>query len=179
MAKRLRRRNSGDDGCQADVCQSRWLQSAVNQERRERGIEMPTVMVTNCPAIAFTLRVSAKSRLLNKEYRELRIWRLRRGLEFAACRRHLTGDQVAKLICHITWSCVLRRLALSLINAGYRFGRAFGPRSGRVWPAVAQEFKWIASFLPLLTCNLASPWSPWIHATDASGGARGGYGSQM
>ena len=30
----------------------------------------PTVMVTNCPAIAFTLRVSAKARLLNKRYSE-------------------------------------------------------------------------------------------------------------
>ena len=36
------------------------LQSAVN--------EKPTVMVTNCPAIAFTLRDSAKARLLNKRY---------------------------------------------------------------------------------------------------------------
>ena len=26
----------GDDRCQADVCQSRWLQSAVNQERQKR-----------------------------------------------------------------------------------------------------------------------------------------------
>ena len=32
--------------------------------------EKPTVMVTNCPAIAFTLRVSAKARLLNKRYPE-------------------------------------------------------------------------------------------------------------
>ena len=39
MAVRLRRINSGDDGCQADVCQSRWSHSAVNRERRERGIE--------------------------------------------------------------------------------------------------------------------------------------------
>ena len=28
------------------------------------------MMVTNCPAIAFTLRVSAKARLLNKRYRK-------------------------------------------------------------------------------------------------------------
>ena len=33
-------------------------------------IEKPTVMITNCPAIAFTLRVSAKARLLNKRYSE-------------------------------------------------------------------------------------------------------------
>ena len=98
------------------------------------------------------------------------IWRLRHGLEFAACQKQLTGDQVAKLIGHITWSCLLRRPALSLINAGYRYARTFGPGSGRLWSAVAQEFKWIASLLPLLTCSLASPWSPWVYATDASGG---------
>ena len=32
--------------------------------------EKPTVMVTNCPAIPFTSRVSAKARLLNKRYSE-------------------------------------------------------------------------------------------------------------
>ena len=32
--------------------------------------EKPTVMVTNCPAIAFTLEVSAKARLQNKRYSE-------------------------------------------------------------------------------------------------------------
>ena len=31
-----------------------------------------------------------------------RIWRLRRGLEYAARQRHLTGDPVVKLIGHIT-----------------------------------------------------------------------------
>ena len=105
-----------------------------------------------------------------------RIWQLRRGLKYAARQRHVTGDQLAKLIGHITLSCLLRRLALSLVNAGYRFARTFGPRSGRMWPAVAQELRWIASLLPLLTCNLASPWSPWVYATDASGGEHEGYG---
>ena len=32
--------------------------------------EKPTVMVTNCPGLAFTLRVSAKDRFLNKRYSE-------------------------------------------------------------------------------------------------------------
>ena len=67
-----------------------------------------------------------------------RIWRLRHGLKFAARQKQLTGDQVAKLIGHIIWSCLLRRPALSLINAGYRFARTFGPRSGRLWPVVVQ-----------------------------------------
>ena len=106
-----------------------------------------------------------------------RIWRLRRGLEYAARQKHLAGDQVAKLIGHVTWSCLLRRRALSLVNARYRFTRTFGPRNERVWPTVAQKFRWIASLLPVLTFNLASPSSPcMVHATDASGGAQGGYG---
>ena len=83
---------------------------------------------------------------------------------------------MAKLIGHITWSCLLSRPALSLINAGYRFARTFGPRSGRLWPAVAEEFRWIASLLPLFTCNRASPRSQWVYASEASGRARGGYG---
>ena len=82
-----------------------------------------------------------------------RIWRLRRGLAQAARQIHLTGDQVAKFTGHITWSCKLRRPALSLINAGYRLHVSLEPRSGRLWPAVAQEFRWIASLLPLLSQN--------------------------
>ena len=70
-----------------------------------------------------------------------RNWRLRHDREFAASQKQLTGVQVAKIFGHITWSCLLRRPALSLINAGYRFTRTFRPRSGRVWPAAAQEFR--------------------------------------
>ena len=40
-------------------------------------------------------------------------------------------------------TCVLRCPDLSLINVGYRFARTLGPRSGRLWPVVAQEFRWI------------------------------------
>ena len=47
-----------------------------------------------------------------------RIWRLWTLLRI---KKILTSDQVAKLIGHTTWSCLLRRLALSLINAGYHF----------------------------------------------------------
>ena len=90
--------------------------------------------------------------------------------------KQLAGDQVAKLVGHITCSCLLRRPALSLINGEYGFARTFGPRSGRLRPAIAQEFKWIASLLPLLTCKLATPWSPWVCAADASGRAHGSYG---
>ena len=62
MAETLRRRNSGDDSCQADVCQSRQFAVCSERETHSDG--------TNCPDIAFTFRVSAKARLLNKRYSE-------------------------------------------------------------------------------------------------------------
>ena len=43
---------------------------SITKERNVELNEKPTVMGTNCPAIAFTLRVSAKARLLNKRYTE-------------------------------------------------------------------------------------------------------------
>ena len=138
------------------------------------GLQCSEVEAGTSKKVFTGLQLDHKTAVLSLE--ASRIWRLRHGLEFAARQRHLTGDQVAKLIEHITGICLLRRPALSLINVGYRFTRTFGPRSGRVWPAIAQEFRCIASLLPLLTFNLASPWSPWVHATDVSGGARGGYG---
>ena len=113
---------------------------------------------------------------LNHQTRLLSLEASRLGLEFAARQSLLTGDQVVKLIGYVTWSCLLRRSALSLINARYRFVRTFEPRNGRVWPVVAQEFRWVAALPPLLNCSPVSAWSPWVYVTDASGGLRRGYG---
>ena len=147
---------------------------AVKATLDAAGLQCSEIEADTSRQVFTGLQLDHESWILSPE--DSRIWRLRHGLEFAACQKQLTGDQVAKLFGPITWGCLLRRPALSLINGGYRFARTFGPRSGRLWPAGAQEFKWIASLLPLLTCNLASPWSPWVYATDASGGARGSYG---
>ena len=63
MAERLRRRNSGDDRCQADVSQS------VSQGSCSlSSIEKPTVMVTNCPGIAFALNKRYPKQLERNEH---------------------------------------------------------------------------------------------------------------
>ena len=113
------------------------------------GLQCSEVEADTSKQVFTGLQLYHKTGVLSQE--ASRIWRLQRGLEYAARQRHLTEDQVAKLIGHITWGSLLRRPALSLINAGYRFARTSGPRSGRVWNAVAQEFCWIASSLPLFT----------------------------
>ena len=147
---------------------------AVNVTLDAAGLQCSEVQADTSKQVITGLQLDHKTGVLSLEASP--IWRVRRGLEFAARQKQLTGDQVAEIINRTTWICLLRRPALSLINAGCRRARSFGPRSGRLWPSVAQEFPWIASLLPLRTCNLVSPWSPWVYAADASGGAHGGYG---
>ena len=93
---------------------------------------------------------------------------------FAARLRHLTWDQVAKLIGPITWSCLLRRPALFLTNAGYRSARTFGPRSGRVWPAVARNSvglrhycRFSLAILPVLGRHGFTPRTPRVAHEEA------------
>ena len=96
------------------------------------GLQCSEVEADTSKQVCTGLELDHKTGVLSLEASLIR--RLRRGLEFAARQRHLTSDQVPKLIGHFTWSCLLRRPALSLINAGCRFARTFGPRNGRVWP---------------------------------------------
>ena len=50
------------------------------------------------------------------------------------------------------------RPALSLINAGYRCARTFGPRSGRVWPTVSVGLPHCCRFsLPVLGRHWFTP----------------------
>ena len=119
-------------GCDRPKVLSAML--AVKATLDAAGLHCSEVEADTSKQVFTGLQLDHKTGLLS--LKASRIWRLRRGLEHAARQRHLTGDQVAKLIGHITWSCLLRRPALSLINAGYRFARTFGPRSG---PATARS----------------------------------------
>ena len=105
------------------------------------GLQCSEVEADTSKQVFTGFQLNHETRILSLE--ASRIWWLRRGLESAARQRYLTRDWVAKLIGHITWSCLLRRPALSLINAGYRFARTvshvlsdleadgYGPRSPR------------------------------------------------
>ena len=116
-----------------------YAMMAVKATLDAAGLQCSEVEADTSKQVFTSLQLDHKTVVVSLE--ASRIWRLRRGLQYAARQRHPTGDQVAKSIGHITCCCLLRRPALSLINAGYRFARTFGHRSGRVWPAVADELR--------------------------------------
>ena len=97
---------------------------AVKATLDATGLQCSEVEADTSKQVFTGLQLYYETRILSLE--ASRIWQLRRWLEFAPRQKHLAGDQVAKLIDHITGSFLLRRPALSLINAGYRFERTFG-----------------------------------------------------
>ena len=147
---------------------------AVKATLDAAGLQCLEVEADTSKQVFTGLQLDHKTGLLSLE--ASRIWRLRRGLEYAARQRHLTGEQVAKLIRHITWSCLLRRPALSLNNAGYCFARTFGPRSG---PATACRRASTPMDRVIAATSHLQPCQPLVAvgpATDASGGTHGSYG---
>ena len=92
---------------------------AVKATLDAAGLQCSVVEADTSKQVFSGHRLDHKTGVLSLE--ATRIWRLRRGLEYAARQRHLTGDKVAKLIGHITWSCLLRRPALSLIRCSVSF----------------------------------------------------------
>ena len=97
-----------------------------------------------------------------------RLWRLRLGIEGALAHGRCPGEQLRRLLGHITYACLLRREMLSILSSCYAFISSKGPASGVLWSSVRRELKWISSLLPLVYTNTWREWSPRLHVGDAS-----------
>ena len=83
---------------------------AVKATKDAAGLQCSEVEADSSEQVFTGLQLDHETGMLSLE--ASRIWRLRRGLEFASRQNVLLVT---------TWSCLLRRPALSLVNAGYRF----------------------------------------------------------
>ena len=104
------------------------------------------------------------------------VWRLRLGLEFAVRQKQLTGDQVAKSIghslgaaCCVVLPCLSSMLGVVLHVLSDPEADGCGPWSPKSSDGSRHRCRSSLATLPVLL-------SPWVSATDASGGAREGCG---
>ena len=102
-----------------------------------------------------------------------RLWKLRLGVLELLSQGWATGQLVEKLLGHLTFASLLRRELLSCFQATYVFVKKCYHVHSRLWPQVVRELKWACSLLPLVSRNMAAPWSPQVLATDASHWGRG------
>jgi hypothetical protein len=63
---------------------------------------------------------------------------------------------------------LVRRPALAIFSAVYRFAAVAGRRRFRLWPSVVRELSVAVGVAPLLHFSLRSPWFPHVVAVDAS-----------
>ena len=79
-----------------------------------------------------------------------------------------TGQQLAHIVGRWNWAMLIRRPAMSVFSAVYRFIECAHHRMFNLWPSVRREL-WIVSHLaPLLYTNVRSHLSTSVIATDAS-----------
>ena len=84
-----------------------------------------------------------------------------------------TGRYLAQLVGRWTWAIMVKRPALSVFNAVYRFIEVADRRSFTLWPTVVTELQCIIGIAPLLWSSIASEWCPRVMVSDASMGGMG------
>ena len=82
--------------------------------------------------------------------------------------REISGYGLSALLGKWTWAMLVRRPALAVFTAVYRFVDAARWRVFRIWPSVKRELRVAMGLVPLLFADIAAPWAPLIVATDAS-----------
>ena len=97
-----------------------------------------------------------------------RRWRLWSAIEHVLSRGFCTGHDLEVIMGHFTAMALIRREGLAVFQAGSIFASRHRHRYRRMWPAIRRELKWAQSFIPLLTCDLASPWTDSVYMADAA-----------
>ncbi|CAK0878704.1 unnamed protein product, partial [Prorocentrum cordatum] len=105
-------------------------------------------------------------RVVGVSYRSF--WRPRLAIDFVLGTGKASGGEMRKLIGHFTWASLLRREALSIVDACCSFAETHLNAVTRQWPAVCRELRWIRDLLPMLSHSARMLWSELVHVSDAS-----------
>ena len=69
---------------------------------------------------------------------------------------------------HFTWMAMMRRPCLCVFMHGYWLVHAYGRGRLRITNQLRRELELARGLLPMLFADLGLPWSPTVHACDAS-----------
>ncbi|KAL0630595.1 hypothetical protein Q9L58_010558 [Maublancomyces gigas] len=79
-----------------------------------------------------------------------------------------TGRELSHLVGRWTWAMLVRRPAMSIFSAVYRFIECAHDSSYTIWPSVRRELLAATGIAPLLYASIRCDWSPIVIASDAS-----------
>jgi hypothetical protein len=79
-----------------------------------------------------------------------------------------TGRELSHLVGRWTWAMLVRRPAMAIFSAVYRFIECAHDSRFTLWPSVRRELWTISRIAPLLYSSINCEWSPVVIASDAS-----------
>lgn len=97
-----------------------------------------------------------------------RLWRVRLAIREILRRGAASGQQLERLIGHMTFISLCRREALSVLGECYTFIRRHYQQVVHLWKSVRCELEKWDGIAPLVFADLKRPWSNHLLAVDAS-----------
>ena len=97
-----------------------------------------------------------------------RLWRCRLGVRELLRRGRASGQQLERLIGHMTFVSLCRRESLSVLGDCYTFIKRNFTRSTNLWKSVRKELWQWDGLAPLIRVNMKLVWGDTIYAVDAS-----------
>ena len=97
-----------------------------------------------------------------------RLWRCRLGIRELLRRGRASGQQLERLIGHMTFVSLCRRESLSVLGDCYTFIQRNYTHSANLWKSVRRELWQWDGIAPLIRVNMKLVWGDTIYAVDAS-----------
>lgn len=97
-----------------------------------------------------------------------RVWRARKAIREIVRRGRASGQQLERLVGHMTFISLGRREILSVFAEIYTFIRKHYAVETPLWKSVRRELQIWDGLCPLVVQNLRTPWSEKTLAVDAS-----------
>ena len=96
-----------------------------------------------------------------------RDWRLHRALQALLLRPAISGEELQKIVGHLTIRALLNRNLMGIMRHVYIFIEQNYEKRVKLWKSVALEL-WIFQQLMVLGINeMRAPWDPYVICTDA------------
>ena len=96
-----------------------------------------------------------------------RLWKIRGCIEHMLASPRLTGQQLEKLIGHITFAFLIRRELLSILSSAYAFISVNYYSRKWLWASVKRELSIVLALLPLANSKCFYPFDPVVYCSDA------------
>ena len=95
-----------------------------------------------------------------------RVWKIRGCIEHVLSHPRLSGQQLEKIIGHVTFALLIRRELLSILSSVYAFIVKNYDKPTWLWASVKRELAMIVALLPLASADCRQQWDTTVYCSE-------------